>query len=170
MIETVNNLVGLVAQIGSYIGVALVGVLIGLKIAKGKRQKEPGMYCTLLKNGRVIMTPEEYKELKREAVRSPRSKLERKCREAKTIAVDFDGTICGEGWEINPWLIDQIKAAKERGAKLILHTSRTGPAVDWAVEFCKSVGVEFDRVAGSKPIADLYIDDKAVESVWPIDF
>ena len=165
-----NNWMDLMINIGTWLGCALVGFALGLKFMAKKGEKEPGMYCTLLKNGRVIMTPEEYKDLKREAVRSPRSKLERKCRAAKVIAVDFDGTLCGEGWEINPWLIDQLKEAKRRGAKLILHTSRTGSAVDWAVEFSKSVGVEFDKVVGDKPIADLYIDDKAVESVWPIDF
>lgn len=165
-----TNWMDLALNLGTWFGFALAGFALGVKFMARKEKEQPGMYCTLLKNGRVIMNAEEYRDLKREAVRSPRSKLERKCRAAKVIAVDFDGTLCGEGWEINPWLIDQLKEAKRRGAKLILHTSRTGSAVDWAVEFSKSVGVEFDRVVGDKPIADLYIDDKAVESVWPIDF
>ena len=161
--------IGTIAQIVFWTFLMLMGFLIGRKWEKMKR-KDPQMYCTLLKNGRVIMTPDEYKELKKEAVRSPRSKLERRCRSAKVIAVDFDGTLCGEGWEINPWLVDQLKEAQKRGAQLILHTSRSGSSVDWAVEFCKSLGIEFARVVGDKPIADLYIDDKALESVWPIDF
>lgn len=170
MIETTSGTIGILAEIATYAAFTMLGFFIGMKFFKKKDEGRREEYCTLLKNGRVIMNAEEYRDLKKEAVRSPRSKLERKCRTAKAIAVDFDGTLCGEGWEINPWMIDQLKEAKKRGAKLILYTSRSGSSVDWAVDFCKALGIEFDRVVGDKPIADLYIDDKALESVWPIDF
>lgn len=103
----------------------------------------------------------------------------------KKLAVDFDGTIVtdkfpeiGEpNWEFIEWL----KKCKDNGCRLILwtcrnNTSPTCPGVlDNAVEFCNSIGLEFDAINENLPevkekwggdtrkvLADYYLDDKSV--------
>ncbi len=101
-----------------------------------------------------------------------------------TIAVDFDGVLTPAGcWpgvgEPNTKLIDRLKGFRKKGGKLILWTSRTGDALDLAVEFCRQNGLEFDAVnanlpetirhfgnEGRKITADLYIDDKARQVIF----
>ena len=57
-----NNWMDLVINVGTWLGFALAGFALGLKYMARKEKEPPGMYCTLLKNGRVIMTPEEYRD------------------------------------------------------------------------------------------------------------
>ena len=100
------------------------------------------------------------------------------------IAVDFDGTIVSDKYpnigEPNHELISWLKESQNRGTKLILWTCRSNNmiienkgALENAVEFCKSVGLEFDAVNENLPevqskwnndtrkvLADIYIDDK----------
>lgn len=97
----------------------------------------------------------------------------------KTIAIDFDGTLCkynfpnvGEpNWEI----INKAKAEQESGAKLILWTCREGKLLDEAVTACRGWGLVFDAVNESceealegfeqiprKAVASEYWDDRAV--------
>lgn len=161
--------IGFAAQFVYWAFLLLMGFAIGRKWEKIKR-KEPGMYCTLLKNSRVIMTREEYNTLHEEAVKGPKKAILESLGKGKTVAVDFDGTICGEQWEINPWLIDTLAKAQKNGTKLILYTSREGASLDWAVEFCAAIGLKFDRVIGGKPVADVYLGDKAVKAIWPVEF
>ena len=95
------------------------------------------------------------------------------------IAVDFDGTLCGNAWpEIGAprkGVIEYVKHQRQNGAKLILWTNRVGQRLDEAVAWCREQGVEFDAVNGNLPeivqefgadcrkvYADQYIDDKAV--------
>lgn len=97
----------------------------------------------------------------------------------KTIAVDFDGTLCKNAWpeigEPNNEIINWIKALRNGGSKIILWTCREGlPLVD-AIVWCTDHGLLFDAIndnleehkerfgGNSRKIqADLYIDDKAM--------
>ena len=93
------------------------------------------------------------------------------------IAVDFDGTLCGNCWPgIGPprqGVINYVKSQKQNGAKIILWTNRSGERLDAAVSWCEEQGIVFDAVNenlpdiierfGSDPrkiYADEYIDDK----------
>ena len=97
-------------------------------------------------------------------------------------AVDFDGTLSfgrfpGVG-DPNDNLFRFLKAEKERGARLILNTCRTGDDLAVAVEYCRDHGLEFEFVNENLPElielyggdtrkinADFYIDDKAVNPI-----
>ena len=96
----------------------------------------------------------------------------------KIIAVDFDGTLCFSSWpdvgEPNVPLIEQLKALKNSGNKLILWTCRAGEALDLAVSWCRDQHLEFDAVNDNLPeivelygnnsrkiTCDYYIDDRA---------
>lgn len=101
------------------------------------------------------------------------------------IAVDFDGTLCGNGYpEIGPPNLELIKALieaqKVRGHYIILWTCRRDEMLEKALDFCSEYGLEFDGVnnrpaaapdiyatpAGTskyrKVFADIYIDDRAL--------
>lgn len=101
----------------------------------------------------------------------------------KIVAIDFDGTLVIDRYpDIGKpiyEMFDVCKKLKEAGVKLILWTSRDNVdgeyALDEAVKFCKSRGLEFDAVNENikevcalfgrdtrKVYADLYIDDKAI--------
>lgn len=92
------------------------------------------------------------------------------------IAVDFDGTISMAGYPNcgipNVRLIDELKAYQRNGAKLILWTCREGQLLDDAIAFCRTQGLEFDKVNDNldimiekyggnsrKVYADYYIDN-----------
>mgnify|MGYP003315663366 CR=1 FL=1 len=96
----------------------------------------------------------------------------------KTIAVDFDGTLCFSSWpelgEPNTPLIEYLKQWKSEGNKLILWTCRIGDKLSEAVSWCEDHGLYFDAVNdnlqetilkwGSNPrkiTADIYIDDRS---------
>lgn len=104
------------------------------------------------------------------------------------VAVDFDGTLCTDEFpEIGmpkEKCIAYVKRLAAEGSKLILHTCRengTRKLLDEAVEFCEQQGISLFAVnenpdneypvqfglrhdQGRKVYADLYIDDKAVNS------
>jgi hypothetical protein len=75
--------------------------------------------------------------------------------------VDFDGTLCIDG-KPNYLLFSQMRALQAQGNAVVLFTSRTGNRVSEAVAFCRKYGLLFNNVIGGKPIADFYIDDKAI--------
>lgn len=98
-----------------------------------------------------------------------------------TIAVDFDGTIVEHCYpDIGapcPGAFEWLRELKRCGVKLILYTMRSdtskdGPTLTQAVEFCRTHGIEFDHVnenpsqktwtTSPKVYAHLYIDDAAV--------
>lgn len=97
-------------------------------------------------------------------------------------AVDFDGTISfgrfpGVG-DPNKVLIDFLNREKERGARLILNTCRSGADLEVAVQYCKDNGLEFEFINENLPElielyggdtrkinADYYFDDKAVNPI-----
>ena len=97
----------------------------------------------------------------------------------KTIAIDFDGTLCADEYpgigEPNEAVIAAAKAEQKYGARLILWTCRTGGRLLEAVEWCRAQGLEFDAVNGNLPehmakfggdtrkvYADEYWDDRAL--------
>ena len=92
------------------------------------------------------------------------------------IAIDFDGTIVennfpGIGKEML-FAFETLKELQKQGNQLILWTYRSGEALQEAVDFCKSRGIEFyavnrnypeeeyDYTISRKVDADIYIDDK----------
>lgn len=94
------------------------------------------------------------------------------------IAVDCDGTLHDEHYPLlgNPnrplikWLLNQ----QFRGAKIVLWTCREGKELVQAIRFFDGYGLVFDAINQNidtinfysrKPVADLYIDDKAVNVV-----
>jgi len=102
-----------------------------------------------------------------------------------TIAIDFDGTLCenkfpeiGEQNEDQIMLLEKLIKMRENGHKIILYTCRGDnekyKCLSESVEWCKQKGLEFDaineNIAGfvkksgysPKPVADIYIDDRAI--------
>lgn len=92
-------------------------------------------------------------------------------------AIDFDGTLCINGYpNIGQPIYKTITFCKERkaeGHKLILWTCRSGKHLDEAVAWCKEQGLTFDAVNENLPemielfdndcrkvFADYYIDDR----------
>ena len=97
------------------------------------------------------------------------------------IAVDFDGTLFEEAYpEVGApkWdIINYCKHRKAMGDTLILWTCRARKRLKMAIRACKEVGLEFDYInnhtkeslkrygrarKGCKILADVYIDDKAI--------
>lgn len=79
----------------------------------------------------------------------------------KTIAVDFDGTLCFSHWpecgQPNTALISYLKEWKCQGNKQILWTSRAGNPLSKAVEWCREQNLEFDAINDNLPeIVELY--------------
>ena len=96
----------------------------------------------------------------------------------KTIAIDFDGTICkkqsyGDGkiWQTpNEDAREVIQGLKDDGYKIVVFTTRLNPLFGGDIE-AKKVEIEkwmnmwnipFDLVTNNKPAAMLYIDDRTV--------
>ena len=98
----------------------------------------------------------------------------------KIIAVDFDGCIVADRYpdigKAIPETINNLKAERRNNTKLILWTCRRDEQLAAAVEYCKSIGLEFDAVNENLPelidqfggdtrkiYVDEYWDDKAVK-------
>lgn len=79
--------------------------------------------------------------------------------------VDFDGTLCANG-KPNINLIRQMRSIQTQGNIVVLFTSRKGKRLSEAVAFCRRYGLVFNEVIGGKPVADFYIDDKAIPVIW----
>lgn len=73
----------------------------------------------------------------------------------RIIAIDFDGTLCENRFpEIGLPKMDVINRAKDEkrnGSMLILWTCRIGEKLEEAVEWCRSLGLEFDAVNDNLP-------------------
>jgi hypothetical protein len=91
------------------------------------------------------------------------------------LGIDFDGTIVRHEYPLigmpNPMALEYLKQFKQAGAQLILWTMRSGPALQEAVDYCTSNGVNFDAVNegigdrawtdSPKAHCNIYIDDAA---------
>lgn len=97
----------------------------------------------------------------------------------KIIAVDFDGTLCGNKYPETgkpiTTVIEALLNEQKNGAKIILWTCRCGNELKAAVEWCKEHGIVFDAVNDHLPemkekfcnntrkvFANEYWDDRAV--------
>lgn len=104
------------------------------------------------------------------------------------IAVDFDGTLFSNNYpdvgEPNWSVIAWCKRRKELGDTLILWTCRAKKCLRKAIRACREVGLEFDYInnhtkesikrfgrarRGSKILADIYLDDKAMSPKEIVD-
>ena len=94
----------------------------------------------------------------------------------KVIAIDFDGTITKKNCypdigEIRPNAIEAIKKIQENNF-CFLFTCRQGKPLMDALEFLYNAGInigiesqyDYEIAFGRKPIADYYIDDRALTS------
>jgi len=97
----------------------------------------------------------------------------------KTLAVDFDGTLCFCRWpevgQPNIELINFLKVWRNKGNKLILWAYCIEQALDVAVNWCKQHGLYFDAINDNlqeyielyggnsrKICCAFYIDDKSI--------
>ena len=95
----------------------------------------------------------------------------------KTLAIDFDGTICkeqsfkdGEIWqEPNEGAVEVITKLKSQGWKIIVFTCRARPqwdnypaGIDQVSNWLIKHNIPFDEITSNKPIARAYIDDRAI--------
>lgn len=73
----------------------------------------------------------------------------------KTIAIDFDGTLCSNEFpnigKPHMGVIYAAIKAQYNGAKLILWTCREGELLDAAVKACEEWGLTFDAINDSTP-------------------
>ena len=76
-----------------------------------------------------------------------------------TVAVDFDWTLAGEGYEPMPEALESLAEMKRRGWKVVIYTSRVGPDLDFVHRWLKERDVKVDDVVGGKFRADVQIDD-----------
>lgn len=92
----------------------------------------------------------------------------------KTYCFDFDGVICNidsdNYWERTPihQTIEIMHSIKNLGGKIIIHTGRHILMADASMDWLKKYKVPFDLIQFGKPVADVYIDDKAlrIEGTW----
>lgn len=92
----------------------------------------------------------------------------------KTYIVDIDNTICiSENGDYNnskPMFdrIQKINSLYEQGNKVIYWTARGGNSgIDWTDKTHSQLaawGCKYDEIRMNKPVYDLWIDDKAINS------
>ena len=96
---------------------------------------------------------------------------------SKRIIVDFDGTIINNNVypnfsEPKPGVKEALKKLKEEGYYISIHscrnslelTNRPKDAQKLMEEYLKDNDIPFDEIIEfSKPVADYYIDDRAIE-------
>ncbi len=103
---------------------------------------------------------------------------------SKAVCVDFDGVIAAFAQSIDefghtiPGAVEALHELRALGLRIIIHTSRpsTPEHLDRLAEHLRREGVEFDEInangecpwPAAKPLADLYIDDRALrfEGDW----
>lgn len=91
------------------------------------------------------------------------------------IAIDFDGTLVTNDFpaigEIKPDVVEWVREQNERGATIILFTTRQNKKLREARDFCESNNIPIDYYnenpdwlpfeTSGKVFADLYVDDRA---------
>lgn len=103
---------------------------------------------------------------------------------SKAICVDFDGVIAElspsleDMGQVIPGAVEGIRKLRALGYKIIIHTARPSHPehVKKIEEYLKAEGVPYDEIGVNsdcewesvKPLADLYIDDRALrfEGNW----
>lgn len=85
------------------------------------------------------------------------------------IIIDIDGTICEERSTFErsiapakPLAREVISELRSKGHYLILYTSRGWSEYLMTEDWLKRHGIEYDLLICSKPVGDLWIDDKAI--------
>lgn len=92
------------------------------------------------------------------------------------IAVDFDGTLVANDFpnigNINQDIVDWVRKQKEKGATIILFTTRKDEKLQEALDFCNKNNIPIDCAnenpewldfeTSGKVFADLYLDDRAI--------
>ena len=78
----------------------------------------------------------------------------------KTLAIDFDGTI--RSWDTNKPLEgarEALCSLREQGHRIVIHSCNSKQFIeDWMHDH----GIPFDFIFEKKPIANYYIDDRAI--------
>lgn len=105
--------------------------------------------------------------------------------ETKAICVDFDGVIAefvddiGSFGRVLPGAREALAELREAGYRIIIHTARPSAPepMQRLADYLTSQGIPFDEIntnsscpwPAGKPVADLYIDDRALrfEGDWP---
>lgn len=83
------------------------------------------------------------------------------------LAIDFDHTICDtdkppKGFKMGPPMQgakDALIEYKRQGHTIIIHTAQT--THDHIKDWMNYFQIPYDQITNIKPLADLYIDDKA---------
>lgn len=93
----------------------------------------------------------------------------------KTIMVDLDGVLCSEESFFDRPLAQPIVGAREAlrrlraaGYTVVIYTARSWGECRVTQEWLRQHGFEYDGLHMGKPVADLWIDDRAIRfSNWP---
>jgi len=87
----------------------------------------------------------------------------------KTIMVDLDGVLCTEEGFLERPLAQPIAGAREALAKLraagyivVIYTARGWGEYRVAQQWLDDHGFEYDGLHMGKPVADVWIDDRAI--------
>lgn len=87
----------------------------------------------------------------------------------KTIMVDMDGVICTEERTFERALAKPLDGAREALAQLkaaghtvIVYTGRGWPEYRATKQWLDDHGMQYDAIHMGKPIADVWIDDRAL--------
>ncbi len=95
---------------------------------------------------------------------------------SRVVAFDFDGVIAKYGGFISaqdiqepiPQVLEAIKLLKEKGFKILIHSTRGD---DFLKGYCENFSIPFDYINrrpdkegenSGKPIAFVYVDDRAI--------
>lgn len=86
----------------------------------------------------------------------------------KTIAIDLDGTICTEERTFDRPLarplvgaVEALRTLKANGNTIIIYTARGWEQYRVTKDWLEKNNIAFDQILMGKPIADLWIDDRA---------
>jgi hydroxymethylpyrimidine pyrophosphatase-like HAD family hydrolase len=85
----------------------------------------------------------------------------------KTFAIDLDGTLCEMGVADYQHRIpiknriENVNKLYDAGHTIIIHTARHWKRLRETKKWLDDNGVKYHTIAMSKPLADLYVDDKS---------
>ena len=87
----------------------------------------------------------------------------------KTIMVDLDGVLCTEERTFERALAqpidgaaDALRRLRAAGHTVVIYTARGWPEYRMTRQWLDEHGVEYDGLHMGKPVADVWIDDRAV--------